>query len=305
MAYLLILSLGLNMGLGLLFWRSKLPLLGKWPWEIQAKNVVKSDTDSVALYQEINPPAGFAIGVSYGNLGPEMRKSGVIDLAKFKETYAQAGLPLTEEQLAILEQGSEQKITITPENSYFLLNFFWAVGLANQTKILTEGEMVQYGGLKEAGNFASTGGWTLGQQTAMSYYAKQKLIPLTTEQENLVAVIAGAIYRPCCNNSTAFPDCNHGMALLGLLELMASQGATEDQMFEAAKYVNAYWFPGNYYDLALYFKNKGGKSFAEVDARRLLSKEFSSASGAQDVKQWLISQGIVAEPPKKSGGCGV
>lgn len=297
LSYLLVFSLGLSIGLA--------GLSKKWSWESKAENVIKPSTDSTAIYKEINPPEGFEIDAIYGQMGPEMIESGVIDSAKFKTTYEQAGQPLTEEQLQILEKGSSQKIVISPENSYFLLNYFWAVGLANKTNILTEGEMVKYGGLKEAGNFASTGGWTLSKREAMNYYSKQKLISLTPEQEAMVETVASQIFRPCCNNSTSFPDCNHGMALLGLLELMAGSGASEDQMFEAAKYVNAYWFPGNYYDLALYFKNKEGKSFAQVDARRLLSKEFSSATGSQAAKQWLVGQGIVQEPPKKSGGCGV
>ena len=43
------------------------------------------------------------------------------------------------------------------------------------------------------------------------------------------------VYRPCCDNATHFPDCNHGMAMLGLLELMAAQGASEEEMFAAAR----------------------------------------------------------------------
>lgn len=293
--YLVIFSLGLGAGLVPLTLRRT---------EVK-ESVIKPSADASAIYEEINPPGGYQIPGVYGNLGPEMIKGGVIDPAKFRETYDKAGQPLSVEQLQILERGSSQQIVITPENSYFLLNYFWAVGLANQSEILTKGEMVQYGGLKEAGNFASTGGWTLARGPAMKYYAKQKLIPLSSKQEELVKRVSEQMYRPCCNNSTAFPDCNHGMALLGLIELMAAQGATEDQMFEAAKYVNAYWFPGNYYDLALYFKNKEGKNFAQIDARRLMSKEFSSATGAQAVKRWLVTEGIVAEPPKTGGGCGV
>lgn len=305
LSYLLVFTVGLNLGLGILFLSNKFEVPKQWPWEKKTENVIKANSGSVDIYEEINPPGGYAIKTTYGSLGPMMLKSGVIDIAKFKQAYEKSGQPLTEEQLAILENGSEQKIIITPENSRFLLNFFWAVGLANQSKILTEGEMVDYGGIKEAGNFASTGGWTLSKNNAMNYYSKAQLIPLTTEQEALVETVAGQIFRPCCNNPTSFPDCNHGMALLGLLELMASQGSSENEMFEASKYVNAYWFPGSYYDLAVYFKNKENKSFAQVDARRLLSKEFSSASGAQAVKQWLVNKGVVAEPPKTGGGCGV
>ena len=165
--------------------------------------------------------------------------------------------------------------------------------------------MMKYGGLKGAGDFASTGGWSLAKGATMNYYSKASLIPLTLEQEKLVEKVSSNIFRPCCNNSTALPDCNHGMALLGVLQLMAGNGATESEMYEAGKYFNAFWFPGNYYDLALYFKNKEGVSFTDIDAKLLLSKDYSSASGAKNIKQWLSQEGLVEEPPKTSGGCGV
>ncbi len=257
------------------------------------------------LFNEVNPVAGFKINVSYGSLGPKMIAMGVIDADKFKNIYEKSNQPLTPEQEEILTKGSDSKITITRENSYFLLNYFWAVGLANKSKILDDGDMMKYGGKSGAGNFASTGGWSLAKGSAMNYYSKSALIPLTKEQEALVEQVASNIFRPCCNNSTAFPDCNHGMALLGVLQLMASGGSTEKEMYEAAKYVNAFWFPGNYYDLALYFKNKEGKSFADIDAKVLLSKEYSSASGWQSAKQWLADKGLIQQPPKQGGGCGI
>lgn len=257
------------------------------------------------LFDEINPAAGFEINASYGNLGPQMTAMGVIDPEKFKSVYEKSNQPLTPEQEEILRKGSNYKIKITRDNSYFLLNFFWAVGLANKSKILDEGNMMKYGGKKGAGNFASTGGWTLAKGDAMNYYSKSALIPLTKEQEERVDLVASNIFRPCCNNSTAFPDCNHGMALLGVLQLMAASGANESQMYEAGKYFNAFWFPGNYYDMALYFYNKEGKSFKDVDAKLLLSKDYSSASGWQSIKQWLSDKGLIQQPPKQGGGCGV
>ncbi len=271
----------------------------------QNKTVVSNAANQDNLFDEVNPVEGFTIKASYGNLGPKMTSSGVIDLAKFKETYEKSNSPLTEEQLAILEQGSDKNITINRENSYFLLNFFWAMGLANKSPILDEGDMIKYGGKEGAGSFASTGGWTLSKGNAMNYYSKSALIPLTKEQEALVYEVTSNIFRPCCNNSTAFPDCNHGMALLAVMQLMASNGATEKEMYEAGKYFNAYWFPGNYYDLAMYFKNKDGKSFKEMDAKTVLSREYSSASGAQSIKKWLVEKGLVQQPPKTGGGCGV
>ena len=267
--------------------------------------VVTTKGNNSEIFDEINPSQGFQINASFDDLGPKMIKSGVIDLEKFKSVYAKSNQPLTPEQETILTEGSSEKIKIDRENSYFLLNFFWAVGLNNKSKILDEGDMIKYGGLKGAGDFASTGGGSLARGPTMNYYSKTSLVPLTPDQEQLVDKVSSHIFRPCCNNSTAFPDCNHGMALLGVLQLMARNGATERDMYEAGKYFNAFWFPGNYYDLALYFKNKEGKNFSDIDAEVLLSKDYSSATGVKIIKQWLSEQGLVEEPPKTGGGCGV
>lgn len=256
------------------------------------------------LFDEINPISGYEINATYSDLGPQMLSSGVIDLEKFKSVYQKSNQPLTPEQENILLKGSNDKIKITRDNSYFLLNFFWAVGLANKSRILLEGDMTKYGGIEGAGNFASTGGWNLAKGDAMNYYSKSLLTSLTKEQEELVDLVASNIYRPCCNNSTAFPDCNHGMALLGVLQLMALNGANQNEMYQAGKYFNAFWFPGNYYDLALYFKNKENKKFKDIDPKLLLSMEYSSASGWQKAKSWLTEKGIVQEPPKTGNGCG-
>lgn len=270
---------------------------------VAAASQIKKN-NAADIFAQINPSKGFEINATYADLGPKMLQMGVIDLEKFKAIYQQGGQPLTQEQEEILTRGLDKKIKISQDNSYFLLNFFWAFGLGNKTRILTEGDMVKYGE-GQLGNFASTGGWTLSKSDAMDYYSKRALIPLTLGQEDLVNSVSSNIYRPCCNNSTAFPDCNHGMALLGVLELMAASGAGEPEMYEAAKYINAFWFPNNYYDIALYFKNKEGKDYRDVDARLVLGKDISSAQGAQMVKKWLTEQGIVEPPPKQEGGCGV
>jgi len=267
--------------------------------------ITTTKSENSELFEEINPTNGFEINVSYNDLGPKMIKSGIIDLDKFKSIYAKSNQPLTVEQEEILTNGSSQRIKIDRENSYFLLNFFWAVGLNNKSKILDEGDMMNYGGIKGAGNFASTGGWSLAKGETMNFYSKNNLIILSPEQEKLVEEVSSNIFRPCCDNSTAFPDCNHGMALLGVLQLMASNGATENEMYEAGKYFNAFWFPGNYYDLALYFKNKEKINFSDIDPKLLLSKDYSSATATQNIKKWLSEQSLVEEPPKTGGGCGV
>lgn len=251
------------------------------------------------IFEEINPSKGYELNATYSDLGLKMIGMGVIDLDKFKT----AGEQLSDEELNILTKSSNAKIKITRENSHFLLNFFWAVGLANNTKILTDGEMQKYGG--NPGNFASTGGWTLSKDSSMNYYSKSDLIKLTTDQENLVQKVASNIYRPCCDNSTAFPDCNHGMALLGVLEILAANGASEKQMYDSAKYINAYWFPSNYYDLAKYFKDKEGKDFSQIDVKTILGKDYSSASGYGAIKKWLDTKNGVEQNTGQGSSCGV
>ncbi len=267
--------------------------------------VVTTKKSANDLFEQINPEKGYEINVSYGELGPLMIESGIIDLEKFKSVYAKSNQPLTPQQEEILNSGSSEKIIIDRDNSYFLLNFFWAVGLNNKSKILDEGEIINYGGRSGVGNFASTGGWSLARGDTMNYYSNKKLISLTPDQEKLVYEVTSNIFRPCCNNSTAFPDCNHGMALLGVMQLMAANGATEQEMYEAGKYFNAFWFPGTYYDLAQYFKTKEGLNFSEIDSKLILSADYSSATGSQNIKKWLSEQGLVEEPPKSGGGCGV
>ena len=73
----------------------------------------------------------------------------------------------------------------------------------------------------------------------MDHYSRHTLIKLTQKQQALVDTVSRGIYRPCCGNSAHFPDCNHGMAMLGLLERMASQGASEQDMWKAALTVNS------------------------------------------------------------------
>lgn len=123
-----------------------------------------------------------------------------------------------------------------------LLNLLWGFGLSNKNPVLENGPMMdpRYGG---AGNFASIGGWTLAQGNVMHHYSMHSFVTLTPQEQMLVERVAKNIYRPCCGNSTYFPDCNHGMAMLGLLELMAKDGRTEREMYEIAEEVNGYWFP--------------------------------------------------------------
>ncbi|MDO8424233.1 MAG: hypothetical protein Q7S54_01315 [bacterium] len=192
--------------------------------------------ESVAAKDDL----GLVLPATWGNLGRQMVLNGTIDEDKFRAVYAQSGFSPEYEKLLLGENNG--KIKITKHNAGYLLNLLWALGLSNKNEILENGEMAdpRYGG---AGNFASTGGWTIALGGAMNHYSMHSYFELTPEEQELVDKVSKDIYRPCCSNSAHFPDCNHGMAMLGLLELMASQGVEESEMRSVALAVNNYWFP--------------------------------------------------------------
>ncbi len=272
------------------------------PTSVEVGDMGRQGMDFTALMNQVNPPDGYKLPVRYGDLGPRLLEMGAIDYDAFASIYENAGSPLTKAQIEILKEGSSEKIVITSENAHFLLNFFWAVGLVNRNPILTEGPITQNSG-GQIDRFASTGGWTLGTKPVKDLFASLELIPLTPEQQARVEEVAAAVYRPCCDNPTLFPDCNHGMAMLGLLELLESQNASVDEMFRAAKYVNAYWFPQQALMTAIYFKATQNVDFVQADPRLVSGKEFFSGSGAGRVYAALQSSGLFPNAPEGGGSC--
>src|SRR3989344_543794 len=255
--------------------------------------------------QKVIPEDGVVLLAKWGDLGAKMASVGVIDKVKLEELYANRG-GLNDEERNFLEGLDNGYLKITPENSGFVLNLLWALGLGNKNEILENGPMSdkKYGG---AGNFASTGGWTLADggparngAGAMNHYSKHRFIVLTPEQQALVEKVSKGIYRPCCGNSVYFPDCNHGMAMLGLLELMASQGVSEEEMYKAALAVNSYWFPDTYLTIAKYLKSQG-KDWSAASPKEILGYNYSSGPGYQKLLE------KIENPEIKGGGgsCGV
>ena len=264
----------------------------------------RSQPDPLALSEQVNPPDGYALPAIYGDIGPQLLDAGAIDYDKFVAVYERSGQPLTGEQLSILKDGSDAQVVINRDNAYFLLNLFWAFGLANENPILTGGPMMS-NEPDQVTRFASTGGWTIASKPVIKVYASTPIVTLTEDQQSLLEEVAMQVYRPCCNNPTHFPDCNHGMAMLGMLELMAAQGATQDELFEAAKYINAFWYSQQSLELAVFYKATQKTDFAQVDAQQLVSRNYSSAAGFQNVHQWLVSNGQLQEASGGGSSCGV
>jgi hypothetical protein len=276
---------------------------------MQKKSALASDKTATALQEKVIPSSGVALPITWGNLGEQMVQAGVINEAAFTALYANRG-GLPPDMQAMLDSSDTAQITITSANSGIILNLLWALGLGNKNPIIENGPMQdpQYGG---AGNFASTGGWTLSQGKAMAHYDAHQFVTLTPAEQSLVEDVAKNIYRPCCGNSVYFPDCNHGMAMLGLLELMASQGAREGQMYKTALAVNSYWFPSDYLTIAQYLQSKG-IDWSTVNPKDILGATYSSAAGYQQIVSAMATpapaatgngSGVTSQPA--AGGCGV
>lgn len=262
------------------------------------------ENEGLAMIHQVNPPEGYMIPATFGNVGPKMLAAGAIDLNQFVQVYDKAGSPLTDEQLTILTKGSDSQIVIDQSNAYFLLNFFWALGLTNKNPVLTEGPMMAMGE-DQIGNYASTGGWTIGAKPPVELYASTMIMSLNHDQQDRLLEVASNVFRPCCNNPTHFPDCNHGMAMLGLLELMASQNATAEEMFATAKYVNAFWYPQQMLEIGIFLKATQNVDFAQIQPREVVSSRYSSGSGFQAVHQWLEGTDLLEQAPGSGGSCGV
>jgi hypothetical protein len=95
------------------------------------------------------------------------------------------------------------------------------------------------------------------------------------------------------------------MAMLGLLQLLASQDATEADLYEAAKYANAFWFPAQTLEIATYFRAVLDVPFDQVEAELAVGMEAFSGSGFESVHRWLGENGLLDDGVGQGSSCGV
>jgi hypothetical protein len=69
-----------------------------------------SEDEGVAMIHQINPPDGYAIPATFGDVGPQMLAAGAIGLNAFVDLYEQIGNPLTNEQMKILTEAAIRKL---------------------------------------------------------------------------------------------------------------------------------------------------------------------------------------------------
>lgn len=249
------------------------------------------------LKQKVLPQKGYRLAVRWGNIGKQLLESGIINKTKYEELFVQD--PNAKKEMAHLMNASNDFMAINESNSRFMVNTLWALGLVNKNEILEKGPIKTYG-KGDVMSFASTGGWNLGSKPTSELYSSREIIKLTVEQQELVKQIAQNVFRPCCNNSTEFPDCNHGMAALGYIELAVKQGVSEKQIYKDILALNAFWFPQTYVELAVYF-DKQGIDWDKVDPKTALGSQYSSAQGSQQTRQNVQN---IPGLNIQQGGCG-
>lgn len=250
---------------------------------------------------EVIPDAGYQSKISLGSSVLGLVENGVIDKQKFLTVYQASG-GLSADLATVLTATSTKPILLTKKNANEYLNLLWPIGLANYMQL---NEQSPING-KNVNNFASTGGWTLGAaQSGGVYFNKYRIIPLSPAQEERIVKLAQSMYRPCCGNSAFFQDCNHGSALLGLLELGVYEGLSDDDLYKEAVAFNSFWFPQNYTETALYFKAVKGKDWNTVDHRTIMSKDYSSLAGWSSTVDAAVRGAHLLPATTGGGSCGV
>ncbi len=233
-----------------------------------------------AIADQVNPKEGITVDVVWWNVVQEMIKSGALDPDKLRLTLAgRYGQQLTPEMERILTTPNlNEKLRIGNDNAVFMMYVLGILAKRTNNPILHSSPWQ----IPNIFSDASANGW-----------GDLDLIKLTPEQQAIAEYVANNAYRPCCGQPAAKPECTHGFSLLGLIYLMAEQGFTKEEIFKASVAFNSHWYPSNYVFNAIYFKATEGRDWNDVDAELVMSRDYSSITGAMKVQSYLKSAGII------------
>ncbi|MBI2719007.1 MAG: hypothetical protein HY245_15250 [Rhizobiales bacterium] len=280
-------------------------MIGRVEAEAGARLYRQPRDKAYPLYDEatanVIPPAGYQSRIALGGSIVKLVRNGVISPDKFRQLEKFNG-KMPEELATVLEKPSGGPIRLTQENAFHYVNLLWPVGLSNRLDANKESPIAG----PDLPGFASTGGWNLGMAPEGSvYFNKFPIIQLKPEAETLGVRVAKSTYRPCCNNSTFFQDCNHGSALFAVLQLGAAQGLNEEQLYKEALAFNSFWFPDYYIRTALYFKVVRKTEWRDVDARTITGPGFSAGGPwQQNVLAPLVAYPDLIPQPAGGANCG-
>lgn len=275
------------------------------------------------LYAQVTPQTGYTLPFKWGNSIKKLVGAGALNVSNLTIILNNYHQPLTFSEKEILNGTYTGYIQFNSTNTEFVQLVLWGLGINDNNTIITKGAIINasvpYANsinnnatLRQRLNqnvtpywvasryFASTGGYgPIGKlQLGML-----NIISLSPSEQIIADYTAENSYRPCCDNPTAFPDCNHGAAALGLTELLASQGANKGQIFNAIRYFYQYQFPQQYTEIAAYFDSQG-QNYSQVNSSKVMSYSFSSLSGYYAVHQYLLKNGVLAQSGAGSAACG-
>jgi hypothetical protein len=251
----------------------------------------------------VMPEEGIATGMVLDDAIARLVAGGAVVPEKMAAVYERRG-GLPDWVAGALKGQASGDIELSSTSVPYLLNLLWPLGIANRTSFNGRNPIPE----KTLPRLASTGGWNLGiKKNGANYYNRVDAVPLTAEQDAMIERMAATIYRPCCNNSALFPDCNHGAAMLGFLQLAAARGLPEERIWELAKALNGFWYPRQYVAMALLFDLRDDLDWEEVSPQMALGKRFSSISGWRtnvDAQLSSVIQPDAVQPRAGRGGGG-
>lgn len=270
------------------------------------KQVAPSNTtegkkiDFSRIAEQVYPAQGFVLPVKWSNAAKRLVDYGALNVSFMANTLYSANQPLTNEELEVLNGSSDNNVTLNSSNGIFTLYVLWALGINNKNKIISNGPIMDYGNPYQ---YASTGGY---EQLGKLQLGNLSIINFNGTEQSIIETVASDVYRPCCDNSAIFPDCNHGAAQLGLIELMASQGSNATEIYGAIKEFDSFYYAQQYFDDALFFNITQNKTWNEIPANQILGYDFSSATGTSNVYRYLLSSNALVDMRQgSSGACGV
>ncbi len=276
-------------------------------------NALGSNTiNYTKIQQEVLPKTGDTLRFKWGDSVRRLVQSGAISLSNISIILNNSHQPLTLAEREILNGTYNGYIQINSTNTQFTVLVLWALGINNNNTIINNGPIMKASAsysnqmnsnttpyIVASKSFASTGGYgPIGKLQL----GQLNIVSLTPSEQIFANFTAYNSYRPCCNNPTAFPDCNHGAAALGLIELLASQGANQTEIFSAVRDFNSFQFPQQYIEAAAYLESQG-KSYNQTSPQELVGLNFSSITGFLKVNQYLANNGILKQLKSNSPSC--
>ena len=255
---------------------------------------LRFSTPAPDIIEEVTPKAGVPTGIAFGDSIQRLIAAGVLDPEKFRA--GRTDLPQWVER--VLTASSDDPIVFSEQTAPYLVDLLWPIGLANKAAFNAKSPL----NTPSIPGFASTGGWTLGRaENGYAYFNSLEVVRMSNHEQAIVLDVATHAFRPCCDNSTLYQDCNHGSALLGLLELAASQGSTRSGLYGLALIANSYWFPDNYSKTALYFAHFHHAPWKAVPPELILGPDYSSLSGWEKNVDGRLDHANVSLPGQSRG----